>query len=238
MEKPINIDENIDLFQNGLAKNNGRHPNERYASFDYCFNYFQSFREQGKVANLCSPENLEMSCLQIGFYLASWGMLRGSSFLLEKSIGQYKPLIKEISTFPTEIWQIDADSYTESNIQVLMDFKEKASIALGKGKNTSDTLITKIMLGIFGSVPAFDSYFMTSFKVTAFNKKALEKVADYYKVHKVTIDQYSQSITTYEFNNEADTGRHYTKAKIIDMIGFMEGYRKAVEEKKMKLKKK
>ena len=28
----------------------GRNPNERYASFDYCFNYFQSFRESGNIS--------------------------------------------------------------------------------------------------------------------------------------------------------------------------------------------
>ena len=29
------------------------------------------------TADLAAPENLQMSCLQLGFYLASWGMLRG-----------------------------------------------------------------------------------------------------------------------------------------------------------------
>jgi hypothetical protein len=38
-----------------------------------------------------------MSCLQIGFYLASWGMMRGSSFLLEKSVRNFSNLIIAIS---------------------------------------------------------------------------------------------------------------------------------------------
>jgi hypothetical protein len=37
--------------------------------------------------------NLHMFCLQLGFYLASWGMLRGSSTLLCKSTRHYEPVI-------------------------------------------------------------------------------------------------------------------------------------------------
>lgn len=58
---------------------NERKPELRYASYDYCFNYFQSFYNNGTVVELASEANLQMSCLQLGFYLASWGMLRGSS---------------------------------------------------------------------------------------------------------------------------------------------------------------
>ena len=55
----------------------GRKPNERYTSFDYCYNYFQAFRESGEVSALATPTNIQVSCLQLGFYLASWGMLPG-----------------------------------------------------------------------------------------------------------------------------------------------------------------
>lgn len=61
-----------------------REPGARYTSFDYCFNYFQSHREQGKLPELLRGEALQLSCLHLGFYLASWGMLRGSSDLLKK----------------------------------------------------------------------------------------------------------------------------------------------------------
>ena len=71
----VDCEANIRTYLDGDDANSGRDPTGRYASFDYCFNYFQSFRTY--PAELTSPGNLELSCLQLGFYLASWGMLRG-----------------------------------------------------------------------------------------------------------------------------------------------------------------
>jgi hypothetical protein len=65
----------------------GREPTERYTSFDYCFNYFQLHREQSKLPELVRGEALQLSCLHLGFYLASWGMLRGKADLLKRSAG-------------------------------------------------------------------------------------------------------------------------------------------------------
>jgi len=76
----------INQFLEGNGKNRGRKPNERYASFDFCYNYFYSFYKENRLSELANGQNLQTSCLQIGFYLASWGMMRGSSFLLEKSV--------------------------------------------------------------------------------------------------------------------------------------------------------
>ena len=81
----MNLDENIAKYLDGATGSGGRKPDARYASFDYCFNYFQAFREAGNVGAIAEPENRELSCLHLGFYLASWGMLRGSAELLQKS---------------------------------------------------------------------------------------------------------------------------------------------------------
>jgi len=43
------IESNILKYIHGDQKSGGLKPTERYASFDYCFNYFQSFRESGTV---------------------------------------------------------------------------------------------------------------------------------------------------------------------------------------------
>lgn len=64
------MEANLRKFLEGEGKNRGLLADARYASFDYCFNYFQSFR--GRASELISEENLEHSCLQLGFYLASW----------------------------------------------------------------------------------------------------------------------------------------------------------------------
>ena len=60
--KAINVRENVQRYLCGGGKDMGQHPDGRYASFDYCFNYFQAFREQGRIADICSnqecPANL------------------------------------------------------------------------------------------------------------------------------------------------------------------------------------
>src|SRR4030042_1465332 len=94
----------------------GRKPDARYTSFDYCFNYFQSFRDLGKVAAIAYTENLQLSCLQLGFYLASWGMYRGSSNLLQKSVLHLVPVVETIADTDPSFWEIDADTDTESTL--------------------------------------------------------------------------------------------------------------------------
>ena len=58
-----------------------RTPTGRYTSFDYCYNHFQLHRERGALSELVVGPNLQLSCLHLAFYLASWGMLRASSAL-------------------------------------------------------------------------------------------------------------------------------------------------------------
>jgi hypothetical protein len=81
----VDIEANLAAFTGDLG------PDARYASFDYCFNYFRSFREQDRTADIAAPQNLQMSCLQLGFYLASWGMLRGSSPCCARAHGTTNP---------------------------------------------------------------------------------------------------------------------------------------------------
>lgn len=218
----MEIKEALDQFIDGKGKNKGRQPEERYSSFDYCYNYFYSFYQENKISELDSPENMQMSCLQLGFYLASWGMMRGSSFLLEKSVKNYVKLIETISKSDNELWEIDADNYNEINIQLLLKCKLDIINALGKENNPSDTLITKIMLGVFGNVPAFDQYFCKGFKMYTFNEKSLLKLKEFYDEKKDSFEDYGP-IYTYDFLTAKDTHIPYTKAKLLDMYGFIEG---------------
>lgn len=222
------IKKNLDSFENGLtdAKDDGRKPWARYASFDYCFNYFQGFKNKKELIN---KNNIQNSCLHLAFYLASWGMLRGSSFLLQKSIKFYEPLIKYISEKEKDFWKIDVLNYSEVNIERLIkcsgDIKK---ILSNNGKyKVSDTLITKIMLGVFGNVPALDSYFKIGSKLNTFNKYALKEISVFYNTDNYAeiISKEANKIKTFEYHNGTKNKRSYTKAKVIDMIFFIEGYK-------------
>lgn len=205
----------------------------RYCSFDYCYNYFlYHFGSNVKREN-----DIEKSCLVLGWYLASWGMLRGSSYLLQKSLSYFKPLIKYVSEIPPSVWSIDVDKYSLENRQIICDIYSNIRRILVKhnrgNENPSLTLITKIMLGVFGFVPAFDQFFTTAFReiynnecgFSSLNNKSLDFINNFYDSNSNTIDSLSESIFTRDFNTGLKTKINYPIAKIIDIYGFTKGLR-------------
>ncbi len=219
----MNIEVNLHKFIDGNGVNQGLLPTERYASFDYCFNYFQQFRESGNTSQFAAIEHIQTSCLQLGFYLASWGMLRGSSRLLQKSAKFFEQLIQYLAAAPRELWEIDVNNYSPENIQLLVDCRREIGQALTPCR-VSDTLATKIMLGMFGSVPAFDSYFAKGLGVRSFERSALQKIHKFYTENQEAIEHHR--IPTLDFITGKPTSRLYTRAKVIDMIFFVEGSKK------------
>jgi hypothetical protein len=234
---PVNLEANLQKFLGGDTANpDGRDPEERNASFDYCFNYFQSFRDSGDIPALANPENLQVSCLQLGFYLASWGMLRGSTDLLQKSAMYLIPVVRAIATTDASLWAIDADCYDEPNIQRLLDLADKISGAL-PDISVTPTLKTKIMLGVFGSVPAFDDTFAEGCEaegwglVKKFDREALESIAAFYQRNAAVIDSDKYRVRTLDFSG-GYAMRRYTRAKVIDMALSTEGEKTGPERKR------
>ncbi len=194
--------------------------NQRYASFDYCYGYFQGFKNKRDIA---SAAKLEHSCLVISFYLASWGMFRGSSFLLQRSSHFFIPLVKWIAVCDKTLWNIDIDEYSDIGVrESLLDAYSSVQEHLGGDKtNPSKTLVTKVMLGVFGNIPAFDQYFCGAFKMHTVNDKNLRLLGKFYNENKKIVD--SVNIKCFNFNSGKQTGLLYPKAKIVDMYGFIAG---------------
>jgi hypothetical protein len=211
---------------------NNTDPEERYASFDYCYNYFKTEKYL--------TFDLEKSCLVLGFYLSSWGMYRGSGFLMQKSLQWYKPLIDYIDTLNKSVWEIDVDKYNTENVRIILDIYRNICQCFIPEKNQDTTLVTKIMLGVFGFIPAFDTYFSNYFRNTYYglcgfrslNINALRLIKSFYDANKTVIDRLSSETFTIDFGTGQLTTINYPKAKIIDMYGFMSGldnYRKDKE---------
>lgn len=205
-------------------------PNHRYASFDYCFNYFQSFRSKREIA---APQNMERSCMQLGAYLASWGMFRASSFLLQKkSMRHFQGVIQVIASKEhAPVWRIDCDEYCEQAKMHLQDAYKAIRCAVVPDKEAHLTLVTKIMLGVFGCVPAFDNRFTETMRFygrrqgwrcrfRSFNSEALDSIASFYRKHHQIVDRWSKKTHTLDFRSGERTQLNYTKAKVVDMIGF------------------
>jgi hypothetical protein len=99
--------------------------------------------------------------------------------------------------------------------------------------NSHATLVTKIILGIFGFIPAFDQYFCNSFRgifglshgFRSVNKKSVEAICDFYDCNRAEIDDISKALFTMDFATGRATSHRYPKAKIIDMYGFNKGLR-------------
>ncbi len=209
----------MDIEANLMKYLGNRQPTKRYTSFDYCFNYFQEYRERNRLPELLRGDALQLSCLQLGFYLASWGMLRGSADLLQRSVRVYAPVIEVIANSPPEAWEIDADAYGDGSCPSVFGLANQLRAALPNF--ASDTLVTKIMLGTFGCVPAFDTNFRTGFGASTFGPKALRRIGEFYKVNSEVIER--NRVRTLDFASGAPTSRRYTRAKVIDMVFFVAG---------------
>jgi hypothetical protein len=159
-------------------------------------------------------------------------MLRGSSFLLDKSAKHYQPLIDYVSGLDRQVWDIDAHTLRE-NIPTVLDIYRNVQKLTISGKSSHVTLVTKIMLGVFGFIPAFDQYFCNTFReifgplngFRSVNKKSLGAICDFYEGNRDVIDGISAELFTKDFATGLSSTHHYPKTKIIDMYGFTRGIR-------------
>jgi hypothetical protein len=215
----VDIQKHLDEFRSG-----GRHnPTSRFTSFDYCYNYFQGARDQGETGALADEDRLMESCLQLGFYLASWGMMRGSGMLITRSLSGLVPVLQAIAAEHPSTWDLDASSLVDHADEV-HDLGERLRDVFGF--RASDTMVTKVMLGVFGCVPAFDNNFCRGFKAdqgasASLRVKGLKAVGKYYAEHQAEIDD--QEVLTLDFSTERETSRRYPTAKIIDIVFFQAG---------------
>lgn len=213
----LDINDNLGAF---LCR---RSPAARYASFDYCFNYFQQARDDRETASLARGDRLELSCLHLGFYLASWGMMRGSGGLHGRSLQELVTVVQTIADEPGATWELDVPSYSVHGIAAVLALADR--IRASYTFAASPILVTKTMLGVFGCIPAFDRFFRLGFGGAALDRRTLIRISDFYTSNISALQ--AVSVRTLAFATGQDTSRCYPQAKIIDMIFFEEGYKQA-----------
>lgn len=201
----------------------------RESSFDYCFNYFRTFHEQGNLPALLTPAHKQEACLHLAAYLASWGMYRGKSMLLQRSARQYEPLLKVIVNADSRVWTLDMNNYTGENFDLLAQLEKQVCEALkGKDERTPTiTLTTKVMLGVFGNILAIDTFVynglnaVQGIRADTLDEKTRQALVNFYEAHKAVFDTYT--VRTVDFDSGQPTHRVYPKAKLVDMALFMHG---------------
>ena len=219
---PHLVDELIKTLIDEFMKN--RFVNKRDASYDFCYLYFQRNRHN-KVQ--FGGQNMESSCMHLWSYLASWGMLRNSP-LMGLSPAALKPLISYFDSIQgSGVWDADVDTYNKYKKDILDVYREiTAKLDIIMGKKPRITLVTKIMLGVFGCVPAIDSNFYKTFHLLyggfgVLGQKELTNIENFYQQHIKVINKIS--IQVMDFDGNPITYYYYKKAKLIDMFGFIVG---------------
>ncbi|MDN3935685.1 hypothetical protein QWJ39_05095 [Arthrobacter sp. YD4] len=200
----------------------------RSRSWDYCYNYFQDHPEP--------TQDLERSCLQLGYYLASWGMLRGSTYLFtETNMHHYAKAVRVIENLNPTMRGIDADSYLDPSVhaKIIGAYAELWPKLVPPGV-ARVTLVGKVMLGVWGCLPSFDTYFRRGFgamadrrgEKTAFSSitdRSLTLLGEFHARHSEELSRLSEQYTTLTFGG-GYSNRPLPLAKVIDMYGFQRGY--------------
>lgn len=218
------IIESATTFYNDLKTDK----NGRYRSWEHCYKCFHDARGN-------SNPNYDYLSLQLAFYLASWGMYRGSSFLLQKDYKVHIPVVKEILKEEYDcLFGIECIKLREKEIQVSLRKLEKymesrydiirKSVKESDVKNKlSTTLITKILMGTLDCVPAYDRYFIDGVKdqkVTTgnYNINSLLKLADFYEENLVRLEKTRKKLKVYDLP--------YPQMKLLDMGFWQVGFEK------------
>lgn len=176
--KNNNIDEFINQFYDTITPKNGDSTKEehtRYLSWEHCYNAFgEKFREDE-----LTDDDKDYLALHLAFYLASWGMYRGSSFLLQRDYKTHTEVVKLLFTYkhlrefiPQNQSHVTAatDSLFGKDDEDGLYNKLTKAYAYTDDRNAdkdiaSDTLVTKILLGTLGCIPAFDRFFKDGLKI-------------------------------------------------------------------------
>ena len=203
-------------------------PNARFRSWEHCYKCFHDARNNSSV-------DYDYMSLQLAFYLASWGMYRGSSFLLQKDYKIHTTVIEELlkskynCLFGLECRKLN-NKETQDKLMDLESFLKVYYNKLRKNEKTaeiktelSSTLITKILMGSLGCVPAYDRYFINGVKelnVTTgnYNMQSLLKLVQFYEENNEKLENTRENLKVYDLP--------YPQMKLLDMAFWEIGFEK------------
>lgn len=200
--------------------------NHRCYSWEHCYKAFSCITENSKL----DDKTLDYLSLHLSFYLASWGMYRGSSGLLWKDYKIHYEAIKYIHKYRELYGDQDiCPIYLEKIIKIYEDLsniygriKYYNSGSTEKTISSTPTLISKILLGTLGCMPALDRYFI----IGVGNKKKLITNGRLNNTNYINfindMDMIKINICQSEVNKKINTVK-YPKMKIIDMYFWQKG---------------
>ena len=222
------IDELIDAAQT-FYDDARRDKNGRSRSWEHCYRVFRDARTDP------SPDCDYLS-LHLAFYLASWGMYRGSSFLLQKDYKVLVPIVEEILKPEYDcLFGVACADLRESEVKdrlenlnkyIAKHFEPIRDEVAGRkvASDVSPVLITKILMGTLGCVPAYDRFFVDGikkYKVTTqeYSLESVRKLAKFYEAHNDRLEEARRGMRTDELI--------YPQMKVLDMGFWQIGFEKS-----------
>ena len=222
------IDELIDaahtFYDEARATENGRS-----RSWEHCYRVFRDARTDP------SPDCDYLS-LHLAFYLASWGMYRGSCFILQKDYKVHTPIVEEIlkpeynclfGLACTDLREPGVQEQLKKLYDYIADyhFRPIRDKVAGREVTTpvSPVLITKILMGTLGCVPAYDRFFEEGARYLGLEKKvynedSLLELADFYEAHNDRLEEARRGMRVGDLI--------YPQMKLLDMGLWQVGFEK------------
>ncbi len=202
--------------------------NGRSRSWEHCYRVFRDARTAP------SPDYDYLS-LHLAFYLASWGMYRGSSFLLQKDYKVLSPIVEKVLKPEYDcLFGLACADLREPDVQTrLANLSDDIADYFWPIRNevagrvvasqVSPVLITKILMGTLGCVPAYDRFFVDGikkYKVTTqeYSPESVRKLAKFYEAHNDRLEEARQGMRTEDLV--------YPQMKLLDMGFWQIGFEK------------
>jgi hypothetical protein len=194
----------------------------RFRSWQHCYTAFQSELDE------------EYHALHLGFYLASWGMYRGSTFLLQKDYTIHVPIVRLLKEAKYSRLKGARPDILKAEIELIAELCERIrdtyseELKLSLASDLSDhpiatkTLISKVLLGTMGCVPAFDRFLLegaavANCKLGNLNKTNILKCLKFYCDNEAAFAKV-----------EGELGdRGFPPMKLLDMYFWEVGFQKA-----------
>lgn len=168
------IQKAIEAFYKLIDGKEEGEPDTRYRSWEWCYDAFKKGKKKYDGAGKEEKaEIVDYLSLHLGFYLASWGMYRGSSYLLKRDYKAHKKVVEMILEADKSLWGFNPKSESIDNAREKLFGEDGLYMKIKNGYNNyensneddaSDTLVTKILLGTLGCVPAFDRFLKKGIK--------------------------------------------------------------------------
>lgn len=202
--------------------------NGRSRSWEHCYRVFRDARTDP------SPDCDYLS-LHLAFYLASWGMYRGSSFLLQKDYKVLVPIVEKVLKPEYDcLFGVACVGLRDSEVQeklknvydnIADHFHPIREEVAGREITTpvSPVLVTKILMGTLGCVPAYDRFFqdgVATHKVTTqeYSLKSVLRLVDFYEEHNDRLEEARRGMRTEDLT--------YPQMKLLDMGFWQVGFEK------------